>query len=126
MAPPPQDKRLQAASSIASELLQDQRRHSESLSSSTGGEEVGVALDSLPKAKQLEHALRRCSPVMVRHEGGRGRGAGDARLSRYCMKGESRGGRGCGAGGAGQGGQGGGGQGGGGKEGGAEIGRAHV
>lgn len=59
--PPLQADRLKAIQQLVPDLLEDQRAHGVQPDGSAAAEQH----QQLPKHKQLEHALRHCSPIMV-------------------------------------------------------------
>eukprot|EP00983_Pelagomonas_calceolata_P118657 1160528-Pelagomonas_calceolata.AAC.2 len=57
-----QTARLRASQQLVADLLEDQKTHGRP---QEGGSSSSSDQQQLPKHKQLEHALRRCSPIMV-------------------------------------------------------------
>jgi len=61
-----QAARLKASQQLVADLVEDQRTHAEQHQDSSGPASTSdQQQEQLPKHKQLEHALRRCSPIMV-------------------------------------------------------------
>ncbi|KAF5843805.1 hypothetical protein DUNSADRAFT_5042 [Dunaliella salina] len=70
--------RLRASQQLVADLLEDQKTHGKL---QEGGSSGGSDHQQLPKHKQLEHALRRCSPIMTYSLRRLARGLGSSRAA---------------------------------------------